>query len=184
MVEARKPGERTTWAGAMVVEASYLFLLIFLVFTFIVCEGVYLHDCYVLYARAQSYAVDVAKEVAADVKDGEIDVEAWKKRGVFWQVTTGYKDREQKAKEEAVNHANEGLLFSQKIDGEVEIRSYQVEVKYHLEYSMPFMNVFRRLRLIPPKETTIAASAGYVEQEEFLRLLHSIFKEKNTEGSP
>lgn len=171
-------GNRNAWAGAMVVEASYLFLMIFLAFAFIICEGVYLHDCYVLYAKAQSYAVDVAKEIAADVVDGKIDVEAWRKRSLIWQVTTGYKEREQKAKEEVEQFANEGLLYAQKIDGEVDISAYQVEVKYHMNYTMPLFGVFRRLHLIPPSDTTITAVAGYVEQEEFLRLLHSIMAPK------
>ena len=171
-------GKGTELAGAMVVEMTYLFLMIFLVFAFIVCEGVYLHDCYVLYAKAQNYAVDVAKEIAADVVNGEIDEEAWRKRALLWQVTTGYKDREQKAKEEVEQFANEGLLYAQKIDGEVDISAYQVEVKYHMNYTMPLFGVFRTLHLIPPSETTITAVAGFVEQEEFLRLLHSVLAPK------
>lgn len=171
-------GDRPALAGAMVVETTYIFLLIVLVFAFIVSEGVYLHDCYVLYAKAQNYAVDVAKEVASDVVDGEIDEEAWRKRGLLWQVTTSYKEREQKAKEEVEQFANEGLLYAQKIDAEVDISAYQVEVKYHMNYSMPLFGAFRILHLIPPSDTTITAVAGYVEQEEFLRLLHSVLAPK------
>ncbi|MBR5658162.1 MAG: hypothetical protein IKX10_02040 [Lachnospiraceae bacterium] len=176
-VDHEKTG-RAFWRGAMVVEASYLFLLIFLVFAVIVCEGAYLHDCYILYAKAQKCAVDVTKEVVSDVVDGKIDLSAWKDRGLLWQVTDGHTDQETKAKKILMDQANEGLLFSQKIDAEVAVRSYEVEVKYHLKYSMPLMNVFYHFHLTPPRETTITAVAGYVEQEEFLRLLHSLFMKK------
>ncbi len=172
------------WAGAMVVEASYLFLLIFLVFMTVICEGVYLHDCYILYAKAQSHAVDLSKEVASDVVNGKIDWDAWKDRGLLWQVTDSHKNREAKAKEEVTEDGTEGLLFPQKLEADVSIRSYEVEVTYHLDYSMPFMNVFRRFRLMPPKETTITAMAGYVEQEELLRLLHSLFMGRKTKDTP
>ena len=175
--------DRMAWRGTMVVEASYLFLMIFLVFAVIVCEGVYLHDCYILYAKAQKCAVDVTKEVVSDVVDGKIDLAAWKERGLLWQVTDGHKNQEAKAKETLTKTANEGLLFSQKIDTEVSVSSYEVEVKYHFKYSMPLMNVFYKLHLTPPRETTITAVAGYVEQEEFLRLLHSLFMKKKTAGS-
>ena len=97
--------------GAMVVEASYLFLLIFLVFAVIVCEGVYLHDCYILYAKAQKCAVDVTKEVVSDVVDGKIDLAAWKERGLLWQVTDGHKDQEAKAKEMLTRTAMKGFYF-------------------------------------------------------------------------
>ncbi|MBO7515680.1 MAG: hypothetical protein J6T47_08670, partial [Lachnospiraceae bacterium] len=101
MATEKKGKQASLWAGAMVVEASYLFLLIFLVIMTVICEGVYLHDCYILYAKAQSLAVDLSKEVVSDVVDGEIDWEAWKDRGLLWQVTDDHKSREATAKEKA-----------------------------------------------------------------------------------
>lgn len=166
------------WTSAsFTVEASLIMMIVIMAIFLCMYYGFFLHDKTILEEVSSQAAHKAMFFVTenSDMEEGFFDWEALQKKGLLWRLAQNTADTD--AIHEYVNRRVSGELFSCDMpEFSVTSNSGNVQITYRAHIRLPLFSIMRAWGV--PSEITGGVQVREAKQEEFIRLIRGIIRDK------